>query len=86
MNTKAALFSPSPFPAFPTLTISPGHDSGVSSVHGMDLRDYFATRAMVVVFANPDIESELTQHGWRYVATKAYEIADAMLAARVSDA
>lgn len=66
-------------PAFPqTLTVGPdgyltcgwdGHGVG-----GMALRDYFAAKALELVFA-PSLQSNV-------VAEMAYELADAMLAER----
>lgn len=85
MKIKSALLDQMGLPAFPTLSIRPGHASGISSECGMELRDYFATRAMVCVFASPNLEAQLEIHGWSYVADIAYQIADAMLEERVSD-
>lgn len=46
----------------------------------VDLRDYFAAKAMVGVVASPDyVEEEWFQE---YIARQAYQMADAMLAAR----
>ena len=85
MKIKTALLDQMGLPAFPTLSIRPEHASGISSECGMELRDYFATRAMVCVFASPDLEAELQKHGFAYIAMMAYQIADAMLEERVKD-
>jgi hypothetical protein len=79
MKVKEALAGQTPHPAFPTLNITPGHEAGVSSVSGMTLRDYFAAKAM---------QADLTNYGganWERVANFAYEMADAMLKARVKN-
>ena len=48
---------------------------------GLTMRDYFAARAMAVVFAGQDHEN-LTITGLSVNARACYEIADAMLEAR----
>ncbi len=71
-------------PAFPHAfeTLNPD-ESGLHS--GMSLRDYFAAKAMQGFFADPTIFSAVSR-GPRgkdvELATAAYEMADAMLAAR----
>lgn len=85
MKIKSALLDQMGLPAFPTLNIRGEHDIGVSSESGMELRDYFATRAMVCVFASPNLEAQLVIHGWAYIADIAYQIADAMLLERIKD-
>jgi len=71
--------APAPIPAFPTIHIPPDHVSGLSAEPGMCLRDYFATRALVVAFAHlPESKGS----GWDSLANTAYAIADSMLAAR----
>lgn len=70
-------------PAFPTI----GYDGGaaangiglsVTDEPGMTLRDYFAAKAMQ---ASRSRNSQYTS--WADLAQDSYEIADAMLAARV---
>ena len=66
-------------PAFPTITVSIGHESGIRTEGGMDLRDYFATRALVVAFAHlPEYKGK----GWKELAHTAFAIADEMMIAR----
>ena len=80
---KSALLRPRDplmsIPAFPTFRISNDHDSGVRTEEGMELRDYLATRAMVVAFAH---HPEYKGTGWDPIANTAYAIADAMMMAR----
>lgn len=59
-------------PAFPI----PGLGTN-EAFHGMALRDYFAAKALVGLIANPNCGGSPT-----LVATDAFAIADAMLAAR----
>lgn len=62
-------------PAFPA-TEAHGCNSGVS---GMDLRDYFAAKALplaAAIYENGRVD------GWVGIASHAYKIADAMLEAR----
>lgn len=63
-------------PAFPTLADN-GH---AMNQDGMTLRDYFAAKAMVAFWLDPDIK-RCSQEP-RHVAHYAYEMADAMLKAR----
>ena len=56
---------------------------------GMTLRDYFAARALSALVGHPDTfavmldsAKEKGQEGAAYTAATAYELADAMLAAR----
>jgi hypothetical protein len=46
--------------------------------HGMDLRDYFAAKAMQALVGN-DPDSELTDHA---ISIAAYDLANAMMKAR----
>ena len=63
-------------PAFPRNILDHGH--GVISTHesGMTLRDYMAAKAMQGMMHDVD------QPHCDYIAQKAYQMADAMLAAR----
>ena len=64
-------------PAFPRSMISsngPFDSSTYSNGYGMDLRDYFAAKAMQALIDNDGLFSE--------IPTQAYELADAMLKAR----
>ena len=61
-------------PAFPTGIITDGKGKIIGGSNGMDLRDYFAAKAMQALIDNDGLFSE--------IPAQAYEIADAMLAAR----
>ncbi len=63
-------------PAFPT-------SNGGSPDDGMNLRDYFATKAMQSAYFHFAAEADITTH-WTIegVAESAYAMADAMLQAR----
>ena len=69
-------------PAFPRSMISlngPFGSSAYSDGYGMDLRDYFAAKAMQAM-------TERGEANQGFVAMQAYKVADAMLKARVEDA
>lgn len=51
------------------------HDSGIQ---GMDLRDYFAAKAMQALLH----DSSYSDGNWHLESNAAYEIADAMMKAR----
>ena len=66
-------------PAFPVpVTSHDGEPYWGSS--GMDLRDYFAAKAMAIYFTGPDVES--ISGTLENVAEWCYEMADEMLKAR----
>ena len=44
---------------------------------GMNLRDYFAAKAMLGIISDPD-----TQMNYQEIATRAYQYADAMMEVR----
>lgn len=73
-------------PAFPT--IHPALDpraSGFNIVEGMTLRDYFAAKAMVVIFGAitpADILKHSVEAARKMTAEGAYAMADAMLTQR----
>ena len=74
---------PKSMPAFP-VPLNPGQGwNGMSPCDGMTLRDYFAAKAMhqflngAVLPVGVDASEELAM-----LAARAYEMADAMLAAR----
>lgn len=74
-------------PAFPTES---ERQIGPSSYHyaGMMLRDYFAAKAMAAFLIGsvlPPGYDEDARERLAHVATRAYEAADAMLVARLSD-
>ena len=54
------------------------------SGEGMALRDYFAAKAAAGICASKDEAGVLIQHGYDWIATEAYNIADAMLKARAA--
>jgi hypothetical protein len=77
--------------AFPTnIKVATGGD-GWRTEHGMDLRDYFAAKAIPTAFAmaKHDFDRELTEgysfgnlEDYEEVAARAYALADAMMEAR----
>jgi hypothetical protein len=50
-----------------------------SDTNGMDLRDYFAAKAMLALIAHPDSRCDVAASVY---AKGAYEMADAMMEAR----
>lgn len=68
--------------AFPTPTFSISDEARVTSIgghDGMDLRDYFAVRAMEAQMQHLDIRYEESR---KVIADRAYQMADAMMKAR----
>lgn len=67
-------------PAFPL------HNHGVQTLgmhlSGMTLRDYFAAKAMQGICAGRDEAGILIHHGFEWIASESYKIADAMIKAR----
>lgn len=61
-------------PAFPNVPDGAG-DKWADWDKGMTLRDYFACQAMPVIYGQ-------TSKGFAHISKLAYELADAMLAAR----
>lgn len=49
---------------------------------GMSLKDYFAAKAMQGICAGRDEAGELYQHGYEWIASESYKIAEAMIKAR----
>ncbi|MFG0504134.1 hypothetical protein ACF8GD_16030 [Pseudomonas putida] len=78
-------------PAFPVAydhqTFEPSHvDEAKRLMSGMDLRDYFATKALQGLLSWAGDESSGSYHSNSdpaHTASMAYEYADAMIAARV---
>ena len=65
-------------PAFPPTYQNPMHGGPLEGFEGMDLRDYFAAKAMhASMTADTSNEADADSH-----ARWAYEMADAMLEAR----
>ncbi|EPC6088462.1 hypothetical protein [Citrobacter freundii] len=54
----------------------------VKATTGMQLRDYFAAKAMQGILANPGQLDNVTDSATEWVAEDAYRVADAMLKAR----
>jgi hypothetical protein len=67
--------------AFPTLKDN-GH---ITTQDGMDLRDYFAAQAMQGICVSKDEAGTLVNHGYEWIASESYKIADAMMEARKDD-
>lgn len=70
--------------AFPTnIDISTGGD-GFRTHYGMDLRDYFAAKAMQADISNYSDSHQFGKDFWttENVAERAYNMADAMMKAR----
>ena len=65
-------------PAFPTVD-DRTEDYGT---RGMTLRDYFAAKAMQGICTSKDEAGVLLNHGYEWIASEAYKIADAMMKAR----
>lgn len=67
-------------PAFPL------HNHGTQTLgmhlSGMTLRDYFAAKAMQGICAGRDEAGILIHHGFEWIASESYKIADAMIKAR----
>ncbi|WP_444756811.1 hypothetical protein [Pseudomonas sp. A014] len=71
-------------PAFPVSydhdTFQPTHvDEAKRLMSGMDLRDYFAAKALQGLCADPNTSGAKREH----LVAECYELADAMIAARV---
>lgn len=70
-------------PAFPPTYQNPMHGGPLEGFEGMDLRDYFAAKAMLAIMApNPVTGQFALVSDFPACATCAYEMADAMLKAR----
>ena len=48
----------------------------------IELRDYFAAKAMQGICAGRDEAGVLIHHGYEWIASESYKIADAMMKAR----
>ena len=57
-------------------------DKNHNQNNGMDLRDYFAAKAMQGICVSKDEAGTLINHGYEWIAFEAYSIADAMMKAR----
>lgn len=73
---------PKSIPAFP-VPLNPGQDwHEMAPCDGMTLRDYFAGQAISQIIATCAQDTTHVMSKADYFAGRAYEIADAMLAAR----
>lgn len=50
--------------------------------HGMTLRDWFAGQAASGICSSRDEAGVMLEHGYEWIATEAYRVADAMLKER----
>ena len=70
--------SENPMKAFPK---TPFVEIGTPQ-NGMDLRDYFAAKAMHGLLSNPKLHQEILKMGQLWIYDSAYAIADNMMKAR----
>jgi hypothetical protein len=72
--------------AFPAISKEPMDDGEgcwfTPSSEGMDLRDYFAAKAMQAIITNSDQQSIVIGEVDNWVGDYAYDVADAMMEAR----
>lgn len=68
-------------PAFPNVPDGAG-DKWADWDKGMTLRDYFAAKAMAALMVTPMSDWPSDTESGEYITRTAYELADAMLAAR----
>jgi hypothetical protein len=68
-------------PAFPILFNDAGRMLRAEA-EGMSLRDYFAAKALTGICSSRDEAGTLIEHGYEWIASEAYRIADAMLRER----
>jgi hypothetical protein len=55
---------------------------GTQNAYGISIRDYFAAKAMQGICAGRDEAGTLVEHGYEWIASESYKIADSMLKAR----
>jgi hypothetical protein len=67
--------------AFPSYEYQKAYDQ-MMAVGGMDLRDYFAAKAMQAIITKCDEKSSEIEHIDSWVGDYAYTVADAMMEAR----
>ena len=67
--------------AFPAYEYQKAYDQ-MMAVGGMDLRDYFAAKAMQAIIARCDEKSSEIEHIDSWIGSYAYVVADAMMEAR----
>jgi hypothetical protein len=71
--------------AFPTEIASPPGYRRANYDEGMDLRDYFAAKALQGLLANPKLSNQILKEGGAFggwIEKSAYGWADAMMKAR----
>ena len=68
--------------AFPILDYQNGENSFIYENKGMDLRDYFAAKAMQGIIGNSDERSTWIEEIDKWIGNYAYTVADAMMEAR----
>ena len=75
--------------AFPSISKEPMDDGEgcwfTPSSEGMDLRDYFAAKAMQAIITRCDEKSSEIEHIDTWIGNYAYTVADAMMEARNDD-
>ena len=69
-------------PAFPYSALQPGGPTMYADSEGMTLRDWFAGQAASGICSSRDEAGVLLEHGYEWIATEAYRVADAMLKER----
>lgn len=68
--------------AFPHFGMQFTKGETIPSSTGMSLRDYFAAKAMQGICTSKDEAGTLVNHGYEWIASESYKIADAMLKER----
>ena len=82
MSDEFEPFVKRPEVAFPSTFRSIGEPEQQIHRWGMELRDYFAAKAMQGICAGRDEAGTLVSHGYEWIASESYKIADAMMKAR----
>lgn len=74
-------------PAFPRSEMRSSYGLGTidDGAEGMTLRDYFAAKAMQALMQIEDVSMPNFEVSAKYIADRAYEYADSMLAAREAE-
>lgn len=68
--------------AFPILDYKSGTNSFEYKDTGMDLRDYFAAKAMQAKLSNPNYQQEILSKGQEWILKDIFAWADAMMEER----
>lgn len=77
-HTQPTTSTERPKPVVPAFPVTYEHEDATAEFHGMDLRDYFAAKALPTCLA----EAWGEEDGTMQAAIGAYQVADAMIAAR----